>query len=386
MMTESVTLKVLRVDQPIGDFYIGAVDAKKLIQIATTDVRQFLDDKAQDIAGIQRQLSTKRVNEISEYAGFEYATFPTSVILAVDERCVSIKENSDAFGFFDLEISAFDGDEDSGPIPLEQSAFIIDGQHRLAGLRNYPDEKTFELNVSIFVGLDMADKAEIFSTVNLTQTKVNRSLVLDLYAYHKRPSPFKTAHEVTIALDQHRNGPLHKKIKRLGITTPGRSQSEETLSQATVVRGIMRHMPSNPHFEKNKGFLGRQREREPNENWKTRIFVDFYRQGDTEAIFNVLTNYFLAVEEKWPSVWTDSKKNFILNRTNGFNALIKFLGDCYLHILKDEKNPRVVKKEEFSVVFSKIEIPSNYFVADNIRPGSSGSSFLYKKLLLESGL
>jgi len=131
-------------------------------------------------------------------------------------------------------------DEDTGEVHnLSDAAFILDGQHRLAGLKTYNKEKPFEVNVSIFIGLDKSDQAEIFSKVNLTQTRVNKSLVYDLYTYQEKPSPTKTAHKLSIALDQDEGGPLSGRIKRLGITSPGRDA--ERLSQATVVRGILKH-------------------------------------------------------------------------------------------------------------------------------------------------
>ncbi len=66
-------------------------------------------------------------------------------------------------------------------ISLDQVASIIDGQHRLKGLEE-AKQGEFELSVSIFVGADDATEAMIFSVVNLAQTKVNRSLVYDLFS------------------------------------------------------------------------------------------------------------------------------------------------------------------------------------------------------------
>ena len=70
---------------------------------------------------------------------------------------------------------------------------MIDGQHRIAGLYKYEGEVGFDINVTIFVGTDIADQAQIFSTVNLEQTKVNRSLAYDLFALAHSRSPKKRA-------------------------------------------------------------------------------------------------------------------------------------------------------------------------------------------------
>lgn len=373
-----ISLRVLKVDQPIGEFYIGAIDSRVLNSIATVEVREFLGGRAQDIGGIQRQLSSKRVNEISEYVNFDYATFPTSVIIAIDERNVRLSKINSCDGLYELVIDDFQED-DGTVISLQGAALIIDGQHRLAGLKQLSADSKFELNVSIFIGADIADKAEIFSTVNLAQTKVNKSLVYDLFDYASKPSPFKVAHDVVVALDSDVGGPLEGKIKRLGIVTPGRDA--ETLSQATVVEGILRHLPPNPSRERNKGFLGLSQAREPGESWQRYIFAPFYRSGDSSGIFAICSNYFSAVQLRWPTAWDDNEKGFILNRTNGYNALIRFLQDVYVAVAREGEVPTT---DSFFKIFESMNLSAADFNTDNFKPGSSGASELYKRFLVES--
>lgn len=378
-MMEQVPLKVLKVDQPIGEFFIGAIRSDVLNRIATAEIRQFNDNNPDDIAGIQRTLSKERVRKISEYVNFEYATFPTSIVLAVDERCVTVEPIGGCDGLYELIIRPYAGGDDEDDIPIEQAAFIIDGQHRLAGLKGLKQGKIFEVNVSIFVGADLADKAEIFSTVNLAQTKVNKSLVYDLYTYAHKPSPVKAAHEVTIALNRDQSGPFYRKIKRLGTATPG--ISNETLAQATVVGSILRYMPRNPDKEKNKGLFDLFGTREEDENWRQEIFAPFYRRGDDISVFHIMTNYFQAVQERWPSAWKDNERGLILNRTNGYVALMRLLKDIYVSITKE---PRVIEVAEFSPFFSRVEMRDAEFNTDRFKPGSSGASALYRELLTQA--
>lgn len=189
-------LNVLKVSQPIGEFFIGAIDAKALLEITTVDVRAFGRGQAGTIDGIQRELSKSRIKDLSGYVNLEYATFPTSIILAIDARCVALEEIAGCNGLYRLRVSAYDGGEGDDAIPIDASAFVIDGQHRLAGLQKRdPGKDPFEVNVSIFIGADISDQAEIFSRVNLAQTKVNKSLTYDLLDYAKEKSPYKTAHD-----------------------------------------------------------------------------------------------------------------------------------------------------------------------------------------------
>ena len=204
---------------------------------------------------------------------------------------------------------------------------------------------------------------------------------MDLYSYQQSRSTYRSAHFVAVSLDTDSNSPLHEKIKRIGIAHPDREKGSETLSQATIVRGLLRHYPGDPEEEKNKGKKERSHIPVKNENWKNTIFCEFYRSDDTPSIYNILKHYFNAVAKKWPSVWYDSQATFILNRTNGYNALIRFLKDTYLNILKDEDSPRVVSMEEFYDIFETMDLKAADFHSDNYKPGSSGASQLYKDLL-----
>src|SRR5690606_29998782 len=120
----------------------------------------------------------KRVKEIRQYiTQSPDATFPTAVILAVDERCVEYDADKNILALYPY----FD-ENGEGSIPVNKIAKVLDGQHRIAGFfdgvgdnRSFDFEKDFSINVSIFVGIDLPEQAKIFATVNLAQTKVNRS-------------------------------------------------------------------------------------------------------------------------------------------------------------------------------------------------------------------
>lgn len=372
-------LNVLKVSQPIGEFFIGAIDAKLLLEITTVDVRAFGKGQAGTIDGIQRELSKPRLKELSQYVNLDYATFPTSIILAIDERCVKLHDIYGCDGLFKLEVLAYDGGEGDDPIPLEASAFVIDGQHRLAGLENRdPEKDPFQVNVSIFVGADVADQAEIFSRVNLAQTKVNKSLTYDLLDYAKEKSPYKVAHDVVVALNADKRGPFYEKIKRLGVRTPG--HDGETLAQATVVNGLLRYLPVNQEKERSKSIFGFSRKSEPGEDWRQRILIPFYRDDDITSIFLNISNFFEAAADKWPDAWWNPKGGQIISRTTGYNALIRFMKDAYLSVVRE---PRVVEKSEFDEIFYRINISQEDLNKARYVPGSTGQGDLYKDLLAQ---
>ena len=51
-------------------------------------------------------------------------------------------------------------------------------------------------------------------------------------------------------------------------------------------------------------------------------------------IVDVLWNYFDAVKSRWPNAWASREPGMMLNKTNGFRALMRFLRPAYLSIVK----------------------------------------------------
>lgn len=160
----SFSFPVIHISQPIGEFYVGSVDAKRLFEISYFDIRRIIEERpVETYLGIQRPLIRKRVVQIEQYVRTIDATFPTSIIIAVDERCAVVEPVKGA-GTSELGIMTLsnflDVEREDDRILYRQIAKIIDGQHRIEGLRNF-DQGRFELNVTIFIGLDIASQAGI---------------------------------------------------------------------------------------------------------------------------------------------------------------------------------------------------------------------------------
>ena len=89
---DGISFKALRISQPIGEFFIGVMDAKDLVTISVADVRRLHDNEFDEYIGIQRRLSPTRTKELKKYVKTEDATFPTAVILAVDAENAEFDE------------------------------------------------------------------------------------------------------------------------------------------------------------------------------------------------------------------------------------------------------------------------------------------------------
>lgn len=371
-MKNVVNIPSIRIHQPIGDFYIGSIDSRDLISISSVDMRRISSDLDRYI-GIQRRLSADRVTEIGKFVNSVDATFPTSVVLSVRRECAEFDETLGTLKLFEAT-----DDETGELITSENIATILDGQHRVEGLKAFNGEK-FDVPVSVFINADLADQAYIFATVNLAQTKVNRSLVYDLLDYAKARSPQKSAHDITIALDKYEKSPFSRSIKRLGTATPGREG--ETLAQATVVNALIPFISRDPEQDRYDLARGKSVSEYAFTYAQTPFRSLWVRNRDID-ITRILLEYFSAVQSRWPAAWSNRGKGSVLPRTNGFRALMRLLRHLYLQERRtlDLERP-VIPESVYARYLQKINLDDSQLNSDTFKPGSSGESSLYRHFM-----
>lgn len=366
------SFSVQKIRQPVGDFFVGVMDSKVLCEITDFDVRRIIKERDfETYLGIQRPLNPKRVMEISQYVTTLDACFPTAVILSVPAVCAEYNENA---GTLTLS-NHIDREDENRSISYRQIAKVIDGQHRIEGLKNFKGD-VFQVNVCVFIDLDIAEEGYIFSTVNFAQTKVNRSLVYDLFELAKAPSPQKLCHNIAVALDRNPKSPFHEKIKRLGVATEGRFN--ETLTQATFVNSLISYISKEPMLDRDVYMRGKQPTRSGAQESKTLIFRNMMIDGKDMQIADVIWNYFESVRAKWPRAWSATGTGMMLNKTNGFRGLMRFLRPAYLHLTSPGGVPT---KDQFDKVFAKINIGDDEFTTDRFLPGTSGEVGLFNALV-----
>ncbi|MEQ8220315.1 MAG: DGQHR domain-containing protein [Arenibacter sp.] len=399
-----IPLSFVKISQPIGSFYICSMTWNELSDISFADIREINEasekpNEIDDYLGIQRKVSKARIKEISQYVSNLDATFPTSIILHIrsqslyfDGKLIEeyddefIEQNSDKIVTYDNVIV----DNTKRKIHIRRDnkiAKILDGQHRIEGFRQAIDEgreiEEFDFNVTIFVDLDLDDQAQIFSVINKAQTKVNKSLVYDLYEYAKTPSPQKTAHDIIRLLNKKGESPFYKKVKILGTA---RDKENETIAQATLAELIIDSISKDPMADRNslkkkslfgKGGLELESDRK---ELQRRIFRNLFINKKEEVIYQIINNYFSAIAEKWNRAWTNDPpidKN-IISKSNGIIAFFRFLRFVYNDL---GKNSELVSKEVFKAVLDKIDFKDTQFTTDIYKPGSSGQSQLYRDLV-----
>jgi DGQHR domain-containing protein len=373
MARTTLELDFIEVTQPVGTFYSVVMPAQQLLEICQFDFRKIIENGGvKEFMGIQRRLKDDRVREIRKYINTEDACFPTSIVVSVDERCTSFVGDGEDKR---LVLKPFeDSEDDHIVIPFRGIASIIDGQHRLKAFDG--SSQNWSLSVNIFIGASEGTQAMIFSKVNLAQTPVNKSLVYDLFHLDRDRSPEKTCHEIVVNLNSMEESPFFERIKRLGSATDG--VFGETLSQATVVKGLLPYITNDPLIDRDIGRrIGFWPDRGAND-FSKRIFYPFFRAEEDYKILAILINYYQAISERWPTAWSASGRGAVLPRTNGFNGTVRFLRDLYLHITT---RPLVITKEEFASVLSRSSLTDADFTIEKFPPGSSGAAALYRSLL-----
>lgn len=363
----------IEVNQPIGKFYVASIKCRDLLEIARYDIRRIERDEANDIDnyfGIQRKPAPGRLKEISEYVRFIDATFPNNIVIAVKSV-----ENIDA------EKPIRNIKVESGKISIrraENIAQIIDGQHRLLGLQKAIDDNplfsqelkdNFELPVTIYVDMDIENQSMVFATINKAQTKVNKSLVFDLYDLANTRSPYRSAHNIVRVLNENSKSPLKNKVKMLGVAD---DTENETIAQATLVESIVKYISKSPLKDRDdlkrglKINLG---------NDKKLLFRKWFIEENDLFIARTLLNYFLSIREKWPNAWDT---NSILVKSTGMIALLNFFGDIFK--TKGFESHQEIMKSVFDDIFAKVSINDDDFNNENYPSGGIGQSKLRKQL------
>lgn len=366
-MNNEIKFTCIEVVQPIGVFYVGSMDYKDLIHISHVDVRR-LEGKEREVEtymGIQRPLSSNRVKEIGKYVNLVDATFPTSVILAVSSSDVAYNKQNHTMTL-----------KKEGSV-----AKVLDGQHRIAGLESctYPGGK-FQINVVLFVDMELEDQAIVFATINKSHTKVNKSLVADLFDFAQDRSPQKSAHNIVRALNEKQVSPFEGKIKILGVAD---DKEKETITQATFVDSLLKYVTSDRMTDRDLYKRGKKPSKVEGPEAEKLFFRNLFIDEKDAQIAQIISNYFSAVKMKWPDAWGTVAPDMILNRSTGFIALMRLLKDAYLSFNKLEQ---VISKDEFVKLFEKVDLKDADFVKTNYLPGSTGQKKLYDDFKTKIGL
>src|ERR1035441_9180618 len=168
----------LKVDQPLGTSYVTALPAELLLNVCFSDrLRAYREEGgAYILSGTQRTMDEKRLKATGSFISRSDAAFPNSIILAANSRAEDelVEDNNNTRWSVQHDVAQ---DRYTITVPTKDKlSAIIDGQHRLFSFAYASSERlSMPLVCSIFFDLPKPYQAQLFATINSTQTPVDKS-------------------------------------------------------------------------------------------------------------------------------------------------------------------------------------------------------------------
>ena len=323
-------------------------DMKDYFEISLAEKQKTMDDK-----GFQRDPNPARAREIARFLdNEEYPFFPNSIIATLDLASYLKHEDNEDEGLFENKLNEnkdfaiLREEDDKFEIYLtrkKNSILIIDGQHRLEGLKKAGKIKNdYDLIVSFLLDYDRSVIAKQFYTINYSQKSVNKSLLYHLTGEFSHDLDEITfLHEVVKLLNETNKSPLCRRIKMLG-SAPKHLDKEikkkMTLSQAFLIDYLIYSIKN----------------RKANSVIQP-IFKHYYEESKYDIV-RFLISYFTAIQKAFPE-W-DDPENSILSKTIGVGALLKVLNFLFLKIFIDgglDRNPEKISDMKSDFLLEKLE-------------------------------
>lgn len=335
--------------QPIGKFYVGKIDSKKLIELCSTDLSCIVENKY-DV--YQRKLNESRVPSLKEYMQYSKATFPNGIILNAkypikyQDGALTIEEHEDSF-------------------------FIIDGQHRIEALKYYAGSEPFEVCVVIFENIPIDLQTDIFVTVNCEQRKVNPTVRFNLKGNDNVDTPEKMLRTIAILLNDEKESPLKN---RISFSDESIRKDDAKISLATFIRPLVRNVYKEEKTYELKDILYRNHnDRSALREQKmksSKPLWEYYINEEDEIIYLMLLNYFTAISDVLPEDWNDTKS--LLVKSSGYEALAML----FFEILKN--NSTDMSYDNLFEILKPLSKLKGRFLLSDVGVGQSASIRLFK--------
>lgn len=265
----------ISVQQKEHSFKLVSVPAGLLTRISYASVRR----QDQEEGAVQRVLNTSRIAGIKDFA-LSMGDFPAAIVLNWVAGNLTAQNGR-------IEIP-----------DRTKSAQIIDGQHRVAGLKAAIEEDSsvanYEIPVAIYEGLDTAHSARIFISINTEQRPAPKSLVFDLYgvtaSHLMDPSAVRASDIVNHISGE---GQPYKNWIKL----PNQERQRGGVALSTAVNAIKPMVDAKGQLEQ----------------------VGAVELEVQKVIFS---NFFTAIKDKYGKRWDDRNNAFIY--ASGFIGAIEF--------------------------------------------------------------
>lgn len=312
--------------------YTFPMSVKDLVKISYVAVR----GRDKEEGAVQRVLNKKRISSIKQYVLDGNTFVNTFVINWNDENYIP-------------EVGA-----EKIVIPLVDSvAQLIDGQHRLEGLKEAikVDESISDkkILVSMVIGLKTKEAAKIFININTEQKPAPKSLIFDLYGVTEDDKNYAITRSGDIAKELNENveSPYYNLIKY-----PGNPRGKGKIDLSTVVAVLKKYVDIDGKFvEKNI--------------WDLNLQSQF------------IINYFSAIKYHWDKedAWGNASQN-VFFKASGFVAAMEFFFEYVF--------PKCVEKKSFKLdyLISLFDFEEITLITNNDIKGSDGKTA--RKMIMDN--
>jgi DNA phosphorothioation-associated DGQHR protein 1 len=329
-------LPAIKVVQPLGEFFVVALDAATLQQVTFLDPTRIENVDAKSfwysLLGAQRQASPRRAKEIGKYIDTVEAAFPNSIILAAnyidygelqEDEVTRWRVESTDHSAFHLVIPS-----------AKKMASVIDGQHRLLGFEYCePARKTMELLCAVYMDLPHAYQAYLFATINFNQRKVDKSLAYEQFGYNLDEeesngwAPDKLAVYFARKLNLDPKSPFHGRIRVAPLNAEllfsNGGSVDWQVSTACIVEGIAKLISRNPKKDRDllhqKSAHSRARSILSQDGAPLRLL---YLEGRDSEIYEIIATFFSFVKRQ---LWESADVRSYIRKTVGIQALFDLL-------------------------------------------------------------
>jgi hypothetical protein len=294
-------LNYIKLEQPVGDMFLVKMKATQVANIAASKTRKSYNDNS----GIQRKLDPHRIKSIAKFCKTKNAMFPTPIILSASSDYFVINEKEST-----LTIPIIGEDEN-------KFCSIVDGQHRLEGLKESGVIEKFELLVSFVFDTDPSKDATLFSIINGNQKPVSRSLIYDLYGLSRSRTVEKTCNKVMRSLngEDDTKSELNGKIKMLGYKDE--FSQNGIVSQAAMIKNLMKLITDKSERDNIDIEFGRELQQLDSRQY---IFRDNFIKGDDNFIIQENIDFF----NSWIKRLSEVKEKYNQNEYKQFEKTIGF--------------------------------------------------------------
>lgn len=274
----TLTTPAVEIQQRNKNFYLLQLPAREVTNISYVAERGSSDEQG----AVQRLLNKRRIASIRDYT-LKGGDYPSSIVLNWVSQSHELRFSD---GKLRLPISP-------------RCAQIIDGQHRIAGIKEAIEADDsigdMQLPVTLYVNLGTQECANIFLAINTEQKPVSKSLVYDLYGV---ASDFLVdysaarARDIATALNETEESPYFQLVRA------PTARSRRGVSLATIVSSL-------------KPLVARK--------------GTFEQAGVTEfeQQVQIVVNFFAAISVKYGDHWNTATNVFMY--AAGFIGAVEFL-------------------------------------------------------------